>query len=202
LRIRRDFELLLNAIRTHAILHQASRERNAEGEIVATLDDFDAVRGLVGDVMSAAVATKIPPQMRIIVGAVDALLKDGAKPTQSALRDKTDFSRSQVGHWLRAAKGEGYLIDANEGQRGKPAALSLGADLPGDADLLPTTGALRDRLQNERDRVTGVTGEGVKAAGRLPEKVTGQLTGPPLTKPVHFGTYAWYACKYQANSGI
>jgi hypothetical protein len=102
------------------------------------------------------------------------------------LRDKTGFSRSQVGKWLRAAKGEGYLIDANEGQRGKLAALSLGADLPGDTDLLPTTDALRDRLQNESDRVTGVTGEGgqgIRSGARKSDRLTDRT---PLKKPGHF----------------
>jgi hypothetical protein len=35
-RLRRDFGALLNLIRAHAILHQASRERDAEGRIIAT----------------------------------------------------------------------------------------------------------------------------------------------------------------------
>ena len=37
--IRRDFMTLLNLIRAHAILHQATRERDDRGRVVATLDD-------------------------------------------------------------------------------------------------------------------------------------------------------------------
>jgi hypothetical protein len=37
-RLRRDFGALLNLIRAHTILHQASQERDADGRIVATLE--------------------------------------------------------------------------------------------------------------------------------------------------------------------
>ena len=37
-RLRRDFGSLLALIRAHAILHQASRDRDAAGCIIATLD--------------------------------------------------------------------------------------------------------------------------------------------------------------------
>ena len=37
IRLRRDFSTLLNLIRAHAILHQATRDRDAEGRVIATL---------------------------------------------------------------------------------------------------------------------------------------------------------------------
>jgi hypothetical protein len=39
-RLRRDFGALLSLIRAHAILHQASRERDSEGRILAALEDY------------------------------------------------------------------------------------------------------------------------------------------------------------------
>lgn len=39
-RLRRDFGALLNLIRAHTILHQANRERDAEGRIIAALEDY------------------------------------------------------------------------------------------------------------------------------------------------------------------
>ena len=53
-RLRRDFGALLNLIRAHALLHQATRERDAEGRIVATIEDYAAVRELVVDLVSRA----------------------------------------------------------------------------------------------------------------------------------------------------
>jgi hypothetical protein len=51
-RLRRDFGALLNLIRAHTLLHQASRERDAEGRIVATIEDYAAIRALVADLVS------------------------------------------------------------------------------------------------------------------------------------------------------
>jgi hypothetical protein len=48
-RLRRDFNSLLALIRAHAMLHQARRERDSDGRIVATLDDYTVVRGLVAE---------------------------------------------------------------------------------------------------------------------------------------------------------
>ena len=39
-RLRRDFSVVLSLIKAHAILHQATRERDADGRIVATLADY------------------------------------------------------------------------------------------------------------------------------------------------------------------
>lgn len=38
-RLRRDIKLLLNLIRTHALLHQANRQRDREGRVLASMDD-------------------------------------------------------------------------------------------------------------------------------------------------------------------
>src|SRR5215217_2508827 len=43
-RLRRDFSVVLSLIKAHAILHQASREKDADGCIVATLGDYSRVR--------------------------------------------------------------------------------------------------------------------------------------------------------------
>jgi hypothetical protein len=60
-RLRRDFAALLNLIRAHALLHQASRDRDAEGRIVATIEeDYAAVRKLVVDLVGEGVETTVP----------------------------------------------------------------------------------------------------------------------------------------------
>jgi hypothetical protein len=46
-RLRRDFGAVLNLIRAHAVLHGATRERDGEGRIIATLQDYAAVRELI-----------------------------------------------------------------------------------------------------------------------------------------------------------
>ena len=50
----RDFGALLTLIRSHALLHQASRSRDQNGRVVATLDDYAVVHDLVADLLADA----------------------------------------------------------------------------------------------------------------------------------------------------
>ncbi|PLS83445.1 MAG: hypothetical protein CYG60_21990, partial [Actinobacteria bacterium] len=59
-RLRRDFGAVLNLIRAHAILQQARRERDAEGRIVATTEDYARIRELVADLVSEGVEATVP----------------------------------------------------------------------------------------------------------------------------------------------
>jgi hypothetical protein len=54
-RLRRDFGAVLTLIRAHALLHQATRERDDAARIVASLDDYAAVRELVADLVADGV---------------------------------------------------------------------------------------------------------------------------------------------------
>ena len=73
MRLRRDFGSVLALIRAHAVLHQASRERDADGRIIATLDDYAVVRDLVADIIAEGVGATVSPAVRETVLAVGAL---------------------------------------------------------------------------------------------------------------------------------
>src|SRR5829696_390701 len=75
-RLRRDFGAVLNLIRAHALLHQATRERNAKGHIVATIEDYAAVRELVADLVSEGIEATVPETVRETVEAVKRLRQD------------------------------------------------------------------------------------------------------------------------------
>jgi hypothetical protein len=51
-RLRRDAEVIRTLICTHAILHQASREVDAAGRVVATVVDYRAVHALLADLIA------------------------------------------------------------------------------------------------------------------------------------------------------
>ena len=55
-RMRRDFGMLLGLISAHALLHRATRDKDARGRIVATLNDYAAVKALTEDLVSEGVA--------------------------------------------------------------------------------------------------------------------------------------------------
>jgi hypothetical protein len=139
-RVRRDFGALLNLIRAHALLHQASRERDAEGRIVATIEhDYAIVRELVVDLVSEGIEATVPATVRETVEAVKRLREDskGEPVTVVELARELKLDRSAVSRRVRNAKDRGYLRDLEENQR-KPFRLVLGDDLPDDLEILPT----------------------------------------------------------------
>jgi DNA-binding transcriptional ArsR family regulator len=138
-RLRRDFGALLNLIRAHAVLHQASRDRDAKGRIVATIEeDYVAVRELVVDLVGEGVETTVPATVRETVEAVKRL-REGSKGepvTVAELARKLELDRSTVSRRARSAKDRGYLRDLEDNPR-KPSRLVLGDDLQDDLQILP-----------------------------------------------------------------
>jgi len=144
-RLRRDFGAVLQLIRSNAILHQASREKDGKGRVVATLDDYAVVRELVADLVAEGVDATVSPTVRETVRAVDRLTEDkdeqyvGLKALATELKlDKASASRR-----VKAAREAGYLVNLEE-TRGKPAKLALGEPLPADLVILPEPDDLRD----------------------------------------------------------
>ena len=72
-RLRRDFKAILSLIKAHAILHQQTRDRDRDGRIVATLEDYAAVRELVLDLASEGVGATVPASIRETVEVVAGL---------------------------------------------------------------------------------------------------------------------------------
>jgi len=146
-RLRRDFGALLNLIRAHAILHQASREKDAEGRIIATAEDYAAVRELIADLVAEGVEATVAATMRETVIAVRASLGGVADATVSvtAVARHMKLDRSAVSRRINAAIDRGYLKNLEE-KRGQPARICLGDALPDDADVLPSADSLRKAL--------------------------------------------------------
>jgi DNA-binding transcriptional ArsR family regulator len=148
-RLRRDFGALLNLIRAHAVLHQASRDRDAEGRIIATIEeDYAAVRELVVDLVGEGVEATVPKTVRETVEAVKRL-REGSKGepvTVAELARALKLDRSTVSRRARSAKDRGYLRDLEDNPR-KPSRLILGDDLPDDVQILPSLDDVRASMQ-------------------------------------------------------
>jgi DNA-binding transcriptional ArsR family regulator len=148
-RLRRDFGALLNLIRAHALLHQASRDRDDKGRIIATIEeDYAAVRELVVDLVGEGVETTVPKTVRQTVDAVKRLREDskGEPVTVAELARKLELDRSTVSRRARSAKDRGYLRDLEDNPR-KPSRLVLGDDLPDDVQILPSSEDVRAGMQ-------------------------------------------------------
>jgi hypothetical protein len=137
-RLRRDFKAVLNLIRAHALLHQATRERDEEDRIIATIEDYGAVRELVADLVSEGIEATVPATVRETVEAVKRLREDsnGEPVTVTDITKELKLDRSAVSRRVRNAKDRSYLRDLEENQR-KPSRLVLGDDLAEDLQILP-----------------------------------------------------------------
>ena len=142
-RLRRDFPALLTLIRTHALLHQMSRELNEEGRIVATLEDYSAVRELVADLVSEGIEASVSHTVTETVQATAAVLADGKdEATNLEVARALGLDKATALRRVRSAIDLGYLRNLEE-RRGRPARLILGAPLPVQVDVLPSRESLR-----------------------------------------------------------
>ena len=136
-RLRRDFKALLRLIETHALLHQCSRERTAEGRIVASAEDYLTVRTLVADLIASGVGATVPETMRATVQAVQQLnLIPDEGVTVQKVASKLKLDRSATQRRIQSARQRGYLVNLEE-KRGRPARYAIGEPLPEELELLP-----------------------------------------------------------------
>jgi energy-coupling factor transporter ATP-binding protein EcfA2 len=134
-RITRDWARLIALIKTVTVLRQRHRRRQ-NGRLVATLDDYRAVYGLVQD-MYAASATGASAAMRETVEAVARLSAGGAGPVSvTALAAELAISKNAASARVRAAIRAGWLVNSEQ-RKGFPAQLALGEALPEPAGLPP-----------------------------------------------------------------
>jgi hypothetical protein len=148
-RLRRDFGAVLNLIRAHAVLHQATRGRDSKGRIIATLDDYAAVRELVGDLVSDGVGATVPPSVREVVEAVRTIAPlpdDETKVTSIAAHLKLD--KSAASRRVAAAVDRGFLSNLEE-RRGRPSRIVRGDAMPDEVEVLPSVEVLRGCSDSE-----------------------------------------------------
>lgn len=139
-RLRRDFRSILRLIETHAILHQATREKDDRGRIIATPADYEAIRALVADLISAGVGATVPATVQETVEAVAALAEtQGVKIDAIAARLKIDRSAAQ--RRLATARGKGFIVNL-EDKRGKPSRYFIGEPMPGEIEIMPSVEAV------------------------------------------------------------
>jgi hypothetical protein len=161
-RLRRDFGTVLSLIQAHALLRQATRERNAEGWIIASLDDYTAVHELVADLVADRVEAAVPVPVRETVAAVSKLLAErghqdpfiidltatDADPpgvTVTAVARELQLDKSTALRRVEVAIEHGYLRDM-ETRRGRPRCLVLGEPMPEEMEILPSPEKLAEHL--------------------------------------------------------
>lgn len=143
-RLRRDFKLVLNLIASHAILHQPHRSRDADGRIIATIEDYRAVYDLVIDLISDAVQAAVPAAIRETVAAVAAIHADNPNDRAVSIAQICNalphIGPAAVRSRVRTAIQKGYLVNVEERKR-QPMQLLPGDPLPEDVPILPAVDA-------------------------------------------------------------
>jgi hypothetical protein len=136
-RLRRDIPAVLNLVCAHALLHQTTRDRDDEGHLVATIEDYAVVYELVADLVSQGAEASVPTTVRETVEAVRSLGRTlvGGVP-QRLLGEKLNLDKATVSRRVRHANRLGYLVN-NQEKRGQPAKLEIGDPLPADVEILP-----------------------------------------------------------------
>ena len=141
-RLRRDFSAVLSLIRAHALLHQATRDKDEHGRIVATIRDYEAVVSLVADIIAESVESSVPKGIRETVAAVEEVIASGKEEASLVdLMKVLKLDRSTVSRRVRAAVARGYLKNLEE-RKGKAARLCKGDATPDNQAILPDSDAL------------------------------------------------------------
>jgi len=186
-RLRRDFPAVLSLIRAHALLHQANRDTDAQGRIIATLDDYAAVRELVADLVAEGVGATVPATIRETVTTVAEITQGRDEPASLAeVAKRLKLDRSAASRRVRAAVELGYLVNL-EDRRGKPARLVIGEPLPEETDILPTVAVLQGVDLGVATVGGGANTDGTGVSGECCSvaRVSGGYIVPPL--PLYAG---------------
>ena len=138
-RMRRDFETVLNYIRAHALLNQMQRSTDTEGRIITTIEDYRIVHDLITDFVSEGVGLTVSSTIRDTVEAVGNLSasRSDNEVSYKELQKELNLHKSTVSRRVRVAIELGYLTNAEE-RKGKQARISLGDPLPDDDPVIPT----------------------------------------------------------------
>jgi hypothetical protein len=134
---------LLSLVKTHAILHQTSRQRDAHGCLIATLEDYAVVRGVVVDILSEGIDATVGLTLRETVEAVKNLTGARVKTVSiTQLARELNLDKSATSRRVKEALDLGYLRNHAK-RKGLPARLVVGDPLPENIEVLPDAEVLQ-----------------------------------------------------------
>jgi len=118
-RIRRDSRRVIDVVRVIAWLHQYQRERDNEGRIMATEDDFLTALELISDSLARALQVLTPSEQKVLQ-TIQGLPKEkktlGFKRRDLNVREVSDSRLKEI---LKSLVDTGYLdCDSRQGPQG------------------------------------------------------------------------------------
>jgi len=141
-RAKRDFQQVIQSIKVSALLHQAHRQRDDTGAVVAEWQDYEMVRQILNPILSETVGATIAADIRLLVETIgEASNSPAAKGVTHAdlrtrLRDKGLVrDASNISRLVAKARDDGWIEDRGMG-RGYPSCLVQIRALPEDREAL------------------------------------------------------------------
>ncbi len=166
-RSKRDFEQLMTAVATSALMHQAGRGRDGGGRIVATLDDYAKARRFLHKPINEASGSMVPATVR---ETVEALIDYGGVRQVQDWRDAPGLTvqelalrlggidKGAVSRRVAKAKDLGLVVDLGRGPA-FPSRLVVVQPLPDDWDVLPLVEHIEADLERGGGRLQPVNRE-------------------------------------------
>jgi hypothetical protein len=147
-RFRRDVGSLFNFIKASALLHQAQRQMDAQGRVVATVADYELAYPIFSKVMAQSSGKSVPDNVREVVKLIaDRAGSAATKPAKGKFQragavgpgSEVVISSEQIGTATGIGKSAAYravlaaldlgFLTNNETRRGKPFRLVLKRDV-------------------------------------------------------------------------
>jgi 5S rRNA maturation endonuclease (ribonuclease M5) len=141
-RMRRDFGAILSLVAASAVLHQATRDRDENGRIVATEADYDVVREVVGHLAAESAGMAVGKDVAEVLDAVGTVIarKSEAKESPHATISETALEmgchRDTAKKRLAKAHQAGYVKNI-EPRRNQPALYVIEENPPEPVTALP-----------------------------------------------------------------
>jgi hypothetical protein len=126
-RVTRDFTKLLSLTKAVALCRIGQREQDERGRVLATLEDYETVRDLAGEMYATStddVGRSIRETVRAVAELRD-LLRPGMPVTVDYVARQLGVHKSTASRRVAEAVREGWLIN-HEPRPGHPANLELG----------------------------------------------------------------------------
>jgi hypothetical protein len=145
-RVRRDFIQLVTLVQASALLLQRQRDRDTQGRVIATIEDYTIVHDLTGELFAATLTDGLTATQREAVNAVVALSEGREEDSHRGvgLREvakRLGIDRSAASRRLARAAERGYIINL-EDRKGRPARYVPGDPLPDPRPAIPTPSSL------------------------------------------------------------
>lgn len=152
-RLRRDLKAMFGLLNAHALLHQKTRKKRADGAIIATLADYRAVRALTKDILAEGADAAVSGPVRKVVDAVAKLIRTNKAPHVSGvdLAAELGVHSSTITRSIKPALEAGYLRNLQEGKR--TAQYVIGDPMPADAGVLPSAKAVAKAFRNKNAKI-------------------------------------------------